>query len=62
MNQFTETFSVRELAERVVDAGRQLGLDVAVGNPQPATGKGTALLQARSFRPDRPRPEAELYD
>ena len=30
MNQFTETFSVRELAERVVDAGRQLGLDVAV--------------------------------
>jgi UDP-sulfoquinovose synthase len=30
MNQFTETFSVNELAERVVEAGRRLGLNVAV--------------------------------
>jgi UDP-sulfoquinovose synthase len=30
MNQFTETFAVSELAERVVEAGRSLGLGVAV--------------------------------
>jgi UDP-sulfoquinovose synthase len=30
MNQFTETFTVTELAERVVLAGRSLGLNVAV--------------------------------
>ena len=30
MNQFTETFTVNELAERVVQAGRGLGLNVAV--------------------------------
>lgn len=29
-NQFTETFSVKELAEKVVRAGSQLGLDVTV--------------------------------
>jgi UDP-sulfoquinovose synthase len=29
-NQFTETFSVADLAERVARAGRQLGLSVAV--------------------------------
>jgi UDP-sulfoquinovose synthase len=29
-NQFTETFSVSDLAERVAQAGRQLGLDVAI--------------------------------
>lgn len=35
-NQFTETFSVNELAERVTNAGNQLGLDVAVNNlPNP---------------------------
>jgi UDP-sulfoquinovose synthase len=30
MNQFTETFSVNELAERVVEAGRSRGLKVAI--------------------------------
>lgn len=30
LNQFTETFTVRELADRVVEAGSSLGLDVAV--------------------------------
>ncbi|MBV8888920.1 MAG: NAD-dependent epimerase/dehydratase family protein [Alphaproteobacteria bacterium] len=29
-NQFTETFSVLELADRVKDAGRDIGLDVAI--------------------------------
>src|SRR6185437_145655 len=36
-NQFTEIFSVLELAERVREVGRQLGLDVpirAIGNPR----------------------------
>ncbi|MGH6982309.1 MAG: NAD-dependent epimerase/dehydratase family protein, partial [Stellaceae bacterium] len=36
-NQFTEIFSVRELAERVRDVGRRLGLDVsirAIDNPR----------------------------
>ena len=30
MNQFTETFTVSELAERIARAGRELGLDVSV--------------------------------
>jgi UDP-sulfoquinovose synthase len=37
LNQFTETFSVNELAERVVEAGRQRGLEVticAIPNPR----------------------------
>ena len=36
-NQFTETFNVNELAERVVKVGRQLGMDVvvkSVANPR----------------------------
>jgi len=36
-NQFTETFSVNDLADRVARAGRQLGLDVqikAIANPR----------------------------
>src|SRR5690348_3690440 len=36
-NQFTETFSVNDLADRVAKAGRQLGLDVqikAIANPR----------------------------
>ena len=63
MNQFTETFTVSELAERVVEAGRSLGLNVAdPGDPQPAAGEGAALLQPRPLRPDRSRPAAELHD
>jgi UDP-sulfoquinovose synthase len=37
LNQFTETFTVNELAERVADAGRALGLGVeieAIANPR----------------------------
>lgn len=30
LNQFTETFSVNELAERVLEAGRAIGLDVTI--------------------------------
>lgn len=30
LNQFTETFSVTELAERVRRVGKQLGLDVEI--------------------------------
>jgi UDP-sulfoquinovose synthase len=36
-NQFTETFSVNELADRVAKSGRQLGMDVvvkSVANPR----------------------------
>jgi UDP-sulfoquinovose synthase len=37
LNQFTETFTVNELAERVAEAGRSIGLDVeikAIANPR----------------------------
>ena len=34
LNQFTETFSVRRLAERVTDVGNRLGLDVSVATIQ----------------------------
>lgn len=33
-NQFTETFSVNELAQRIVEAGNKIGLDVKIKNIQ----------------------------
>ena len=54
LNQFTEQFSVNELAERVRDASRQLGIDVAIRQiPNPRkeleehyyNAKHSALLQ-----------------
>ncbi len=46
LNQFTETFSVNELADRMVRVGRQLGLDV----------------QAKSIPNPRKEPEEHYYN
>ena len=58
-NQFTESFSVLELAELVQKAGAEFGLEVAIGAArQPARGAGGALLQPGAHEAARPRPAA----
>ena len=50
-NQFTEQFSVQELAELVQKAGAEVGLDVADrADREPARRDGGALLQRRPTR------------
>ena len=59
-NQFTEQFSVMQLAELVKEAGAHLGYEV--DDPalrQSAGGEGRALLQRGQLEPARPRPAAE---
>ena len=58
-NQFTEQFSVLELAERVKSAGEHLGWDVAIEHtPNPRKEMEAALLQRAALEAARPRPAA----
>ena len=51
LNQFTETFSVNDLAERVKRVGAGMGLPVEIQHHrQPAQGAGGALLQPGASR------------
>ena len=55
-NQFTEQFSVLELAGLVQAAGAHLGLDVADRAPAGSAGReGRALLQCEALEAARPR-------
>lgn len=52
MNQFTEQFSVNELAEMVTRAGAKLGLDVetiSVPNPRVSAARRMKRCTARAF-------------
>ena len=50
-NQFTEQFSVLEIAQLVKAAGNKLGLDVEVDRiPDPRVESGAALLQCQAFQ------------
>ena len=59
-NQFTEQFSVIELAELVKHAGEHLGYSVEIQHcRQPAGREGRALLQRDPHQAARPRPRAD---
>ena len=60
-NQFTEQFSVLELAGLVQAAAQQMGLDVHDPAPAGSAGReGRALLQREALEAARPRPAAAL--
>ena len=60
-NQFTEQFSVLELAELVRRAGRELGYDVAIKRLCQSSRRGRApLLQCRESQAPRARTAAAL--
>ena len=54
MNQFTETFSVNELAERVVEAGLELSHRAGGDRPRTAQRKRRAAADARVLVVERP--------
>ncbi len=58
-NQFTESFSVLELAELVQKAGAEVGLDVVDrADRQPSVRARGALLQPGAHEAARPRPRS----
>ena len=58
-NQFTEQFSVAELAELVKRSAAELGYEVEIKQlPEPADRGRAALLQRRQHEAARPRPRA----
>ena len=59
-NQFTESFSVRDLAERTASvAGGEVTIDTV---PDPACGKGRALLPRGDDQAARARAQAHLLE
>ena len=58
-NQFTEQFSVLELAQMVQAAGQKMGMPVEIDHlADPRVEAEAALLQRQAFQADRSRPEA----